>query len=63
MNFSDIELSDGGVIEAPDETGTIRRRDQFGNTVDVATPEETDYARLAQYFLGYVPPTEAEEEE
>jgi len=56
--YKDIELADGGVIEAPDSDGTIRRRDIHGNTEDVRRPEDADYAGLAQYFDGYQPPSD-----
>jgi hypothetical protein len=59
--FKDIELDNGGVIEAPDEEGVIRRRDADGNTEDVKRPEDPDYNDLAQFFPGYVPPTDEDE--
>lgn len=37
-----IELSDGGVIQWPDDDGTIRRKDKDGNTEDVRRPGEDD---------------------
>jgi len=61
MDYKDIELNDGGVIEAPDEAGTIRRRDQFGNLEDWVHVGDVDYDRLAQYFLGYEGHEEEEE--
>lgn len=61
--YEDIELSDGGVIEAPDSEGAIRRRDIHGNLEDVKRPEDADYKNLSQYFADYSPPVEEDEED
>ena len=49
-DLSDIELSDGGVIEAPDESGEIRRRDVNGNTMEVRRPFEEGWDAWAEWF-------------
>jgi len=46
----DIELSDGGVIEAPEDNGTIRRRDVHGNLMDVRSIGDEGWDEWAHLF-------------
>jgi len=46
----DLELSDGGVIEVPDEEGVIRRRDKDGNCEEVRYMGDDDWNDWADMF-------------
>lgn len=49
-SWAEVELSDGGVIEPPDDDGTIRRRDVHGNCEEIRRPGESDYADWRDLF-------------
>ncbi len=45
-----VELGDGGCLEYETEDGTLRRRDQHGNTEDVRRPGDEGYDNLLALF-------------
>lgn len=51
--MNDLKLNDGGVIEAPDKDGTIRRFDIYGNVEEVRTIDEENWQEWANLFKAH----------
>jgi len=60
--LKDIEMPNGGCIEAPDEDGHIRIRDEHGNCTDKREPGDSDWQELADHF-GVKPEDFAQDDE
>jgi hypothetical protein len=49
----DVEMSDGGCLEFPEDDGTIRRRDVHGNCEEIRRPEDDGWKEWADLFPNY----------
>ena len=63
MSDKEVEFSDGGCIEAPDDDGTIRRRDAHGNCEEIQRIGDEGWAHWAGMFGKTEKDFEEEDEE